>query len=131
MTEKVLYYARYKSTFIMAKTKTVKKVKKLGATAETVSKPKRKVGEYSLEVRVNDVSYLGSADSLSQALTDFMTSTVYTDSPKTKTVIQYSKGDSVRNEIWNVVKARRLFHTMSLKPSTLELIATKMQMSLG
>lgn len=108
----------------MAKTKKAP-AKKLGS-----SKPK-KAPKYRLEVIVNDTDYKGTADSLTQALTDFVESGDFPFGVKTRVVIRYKKGDVERQKLWHVPEARRVFNIISAKPSALELLATKLEAELA
>lgn len=100
----------------MAKVKKAKAVKKLGATKQP------KLG-YHLEVEVNGNVYKGDAVSLEQALTDFVNNPAFPQGAKTKALVRFSKGDVERYQVWQPFKARRLFNQISLKPTSLEILA--------
>lgn len=89
----------------MTKTKTTKEVKKA---------PKE---EYKLEVSVNDFVYKGSAETLDQAILDFVKSPKFPFAVKTRCLIKYSDGKKERQIVWPAIKAHRQFRRLSLKGS--------------
>lgn len=105
--------------------KVVKKAKKLKVGA--VIKPKF---ECSLEVEVNDIVYKGEAETLDQALRDFVNSPSFPFNVKTRVLIRYGNGKDAGQVIWPTVKARRQFNLISLKPYWSELIANKFESNL-
>ena len=130
----------------MAKTKTtkVKKVKKSvnelakgwkRVSKSIVSVPDKKVskskeGKYTLAVKVDDVNYMGSADSMVSALTDFVASKNYPLGAKTMAVFNVRKGEKIYSEIWRVARCRKMFNLMSLKPTAIEIVAGKLEAAL-
>ncbi len=114
----------------MTKSKLTKVVKKEVKEKKTKVAKKTK-GAYTLEVKVDDVKYKGSADSLVEALSDFVASKDYPLGAKTMAVFNVINGDKTYSEIWRVTRARKMFTLMSLKPTTIELIARKMEAALA
>src|SRR3989304_8588968 len=104
----------------MTKTKPVKKVKK-----ETVLGSRR--GLYTLEVSVNDVEYKGSANSLEQALSDFVLSPSFPFGVKTRVFIKFSDGEKSGSQRYGAIVARRVFSAISHKPSAIDILASKME----
>lgn len=97
-----------------------KKAEKSPAKAEK----KAKKG-YKLEVSFNDTVYKGDADSLDQALADFVKSPAFPETIKTRVVIKFGTKDAESQVVWPVIKARRQFNLMTLKPYWAELVADK------
>ena len=97
----------------------------------TVKKVKKTDGKYTLAVKVDDVDYKGSADSMVQALTDFVASKSYPLGAKTFAVFNVSNGAKTYSEIWRVARCRKMFNLMSLKPSAIEIVAGKLEAALG
>lgn len=112
----------------MPKTKKVAK-KKLGAK-KTKKAPKKRKPAYHLEIRVNDVEFKTDAKDLTTALTEFVESSDFPLGAKTVTFIKYSKGKNERKQIWQTPEARRVLRSISLKPSYLEVLATKWEENL-
>ena len=104
----------------MAKTKTTK-----------VKKVKKSEGKYTLAVKVDDVDYKGSADTMVQALTDFVASKSYPLGAKTFAVFNVGNGDKTYSEIWRVARCRKMFNLMSLKPTAIEIVAGKLEAALA
>ena len=108
-----------------------------------VAKPKKTAGKYTLAVKVDDVNYKGSADSMVQALTDFVASKSYPLGAKTFAVFTVSKKATRKtkekaaakkktySEIWRVARCRKMFNLMSLKPTAIEIVAGKLEAALG
>ena len=94
-------------------------------------KVKKSEGKYTLAVKVDDVNYKGSADSMVQALTGFVASKGYPLGAKTFAVFSVGNGDKTYSEIWRVARCRKMFNLMSIKPTAIELIARKMEAALG
>jgi hypothetical protein len=105
----------------MAKTKEPK-VKK---TKEKVLGSRR--GMYSLEVSVNDVEYKGSANSVHQALSDFVLSPSFPFGVKTRVMLKFSDGKKEGSQRYGALVARRVFKAISHKPSALEVLASKLE----
>ena len=99
-------------------------------TAE-VKKVKKSEGKYTLAVKVDDVDYKGSADTMVQALTDFVASKEYPLGAKTFAVFNVSNGDKSYSEIWRVARCRKMFNLMSLKPTAIEIVAGKLEAALA
>lgn len=94
------------------------KAKKAGAGSVTKK-------AYHLEVQVNDIVYKGEAGSLDQALADFVKSQSFPETIKTRVVIKFGTKDAESQVVWPVIKARRQFNLMTLKPYWAELVADK------
>ncbi len=99
--------------------KVEKKVEK--KVTKRVSKP------FNLKVRVNDIKFETNAKDLTTALTEFVESPDYPIGAKTIAFIEYSKGKNKRRKIWHTPLARRMFKSIALKPSYLEVLALKME----
>ena len=106
----------------MVKTKTTKKVVK--KVKETVLGSRR--GLYTLEVKVNDVEYKGSANSMEQALSDFVLNPSFPFSVKTAVVMKFSDGEKNGTQTLRALMGRRLFNAIVHKPSAIEIFARKM-----
>ena len=98
---------------------------------KTVKKVKKTKGKYTLAVKVDDVDYKGSADSMVQALSDFVASKNYPLGAKTMAVFNVSNGDKTYSEIWRVARCRKMFNLMSLKPTAIEIVAGKLEAALA
>ena len=107
----------------MAKTKTTKEVVK--KAKETVLGSRR--GLYTLDVKVNDVEYKGSANSMNQALSDFVLNPSFPFSVKTSVVFNFSDGEKKGTQVLRALMGRRLFNAISHKPSAIEIQARKME----
>lgn len=94
-------------------------------------KVKKSEGKYTLAVKVDDVNYKGSADSMVQALTDFVASKNYPLGAKTMAVFDVSNGEKKHSEIWRVARCRKMFNLMSLKPTAIEIVAGKLEAALA
>ena len=106
---------------------------KIKEIIKKVEKPKTifsSSGKYTLAVKVNDVDYKGSADTMVQALTDFVTSKSYPLGAKTFAVFNVSNGEKTYSEIWRVARCRKIFNLMSLKPTAIEIVAGKLEAAL-
>ena len=109
----------------MAKKKETKKVKVAGAT-------KKKAGsEYYIGVEVNDLVYKGEADSLVQALLDFVKSPEYPFAVKTRFLLKYGNSETEKQLIWNVMMARRKLKLMSIKPQVAEILSGQLENNLA
>src|SRR3990167_2869632 len=97
---------------------------KLGV-AKAPKKVKKPV--YHLEVNVNDVDYKGKADSLEQALKDFVDSPDFPFSVKTRVFMKFGKGKDMQERTYPVFVARRLFNRISFRDSALEILANKLE----
>lgn len=97
--------------------KTTKRVARK-TPVKKVSKPK-----FTLEVQVNDLVYKGSADSLNQAMSDFISNPNYPFTIKTRALVRFSDGKVDRQVVYPVVRARRLFKIFSIKPDRADLLA--------
>ena len=95
-----------------------------------ISKPKievEKKPKYHLEVNVNDLEYKGEAESLEQALTDFVNSPDFPFSVKTRVFMKFGKeGEELQTRFYPVIVARKLFKRISFKESALEILANKL-----
>ena len=98
---------------------------------ETIEKVKKTKGKYTLAVKVDDVDYKGSADSMVQALSDFVASKNYPLGAKTMAVFNVSNGDKTYSEIWRVARCRKMFNLMSFKPTAIEIVAGKLEAALA
>jgi hypothetical protein len=106
----------------MAKVK--KEVKKVGGT--------KKAGfEYYIEVNVNDLVYKGEANSLTQALLDFVSSPEYPFAVKTRFLLKYGNSKVEKQLVWNVMMARRKLKLMSIKPQVAEILAGQLENNLA
>ena len=94
--------------------------KVLGLVGHNASK------EYHLEVNVNDGVYKGDADSLAEALTNFVNDPFYPQAIKTKVFLKYSKGEVGRYKLLSVPRARAMFTRMSFDPNRLQVLAEKL-----
>jgi len=95
-------------------------------TKKPVKKPVKK-GSYTLEVSVNDVEYKGSANSLEQALSDFVLSPSFPYGIKTRVFIKFSDGKKSGSQRYGALVARRVFSAISHKPSAVDILASKME----
>ena len=84
-------------------------------------------GKYALEVSVNDVAYKGSAASMVQALTDFVSSKDFPFGVKTRVLFKFSDGKREGLQRYGALVARRVFKAISHKPSALEILASKLE----
>lgn len=110
----------------MAKTtKKIKAAKKIAETSKTVKAPKL---DYTLEVSVNDLIYKAKAKDLTEALTDFINSPDFPFAIKTKVIIRYGKGNDIRQRLWHVPEARRIFSLIKLKQTALEILVAKLSL---
>lgn len=108
----------------------VKKVK-VGKVGKVEVKKVVEKKPYHLEIKVNDVCFIAKkAESLKDALTEFVESPDFPVGAKTTAFIKYSKGKNERNQIWQTPKARRLFNIIKLKPDYLAVVAEKMETEL-
>lgn len=106
----------------MAKEKTTKVVKK----AKDIVLGSRR-GLYTLDVKVNDVEYKGSANSMAQALSDFVLNPSFPFAVKTAVVLKFSDGEKKGTQTLRALMGRRLFSAISHKPSAIEIQARKME----
>lgn len=102
-----------------------KKETKLG------SKVKKADSSFKLEVKVNDLIYKGEADSLTQALTDFVKCPNYPFAVKTRFLLKYGNSKTEKQLIWNVMIARRKLKLMSLKESVVAMLAGQLENNLA
>lgn len=102
------------------------RAKKVKESPVTKKEPK-----FSLEVHFNDTVYKAKAETLVEALNDFITSQEFPFSVKTRTLVRYSKGDVTRQRLWFVPEARRTLTLISTKPASLELLAEKLTKELA
>src|SRR3990167_5621654 len=84
-------------------------------------------GLYTLDVSVNDVEYKGSANSLEQALSDFVVSPSFPFGVKTRVFLKFSDGEKSGSQRYGALVARRVFSAISHKPSAVEILASKME----
>ena len=82
--------------------------------------------EFHLEVNVNDGVYKGDADTLAQALSDFVNDPFFPQAIKTKVFLKYSKGEVQRHKLLSVPRARAIFTRMSFDPNRLAIIAERL-----
>ena len=92
---------------------------------------KKTAGKYTLAVKVDDVNYKGNADTMVQALTDFVASKHYPLGAKTFAVFNIGNGEKTYSEIWRVTRCRKMFNLMSLKPTAIEIVAGKLEAALA
>ena len=107
-------------------------MKKTKPTKEVVKKPKETVlgsrrGLYTLEVKVNDVEYKGSANSMEQALSDFVLNPSFPFSVKTAVVLKFSDGTKEGTQTLRALMGRRMFNAIAHKPAAIEIQARKME----
>jgi len=104
----------------MSKTKKVeaKKIKK------TVNKP------YVFKIKFDDAEFETKAVSLHEALKEFVASPVFSTRVKTRIILTYSDGKVTRNNIYPAPRARRILNMLSLKDSSIEILANQLTMSL-
>jgi hypothetical protein len=114
----------------MSKTKTTKSVK---SETKIIEPKESKVSknDYQFEVSVNDVVFKTKAESLEQALTEFVESPVYPVGAKTKLFFTYSKGDVNRKRLFQTPEARRMLTTLARKPSAITILAEQLTRSLN
>lgn len=93
-------------------------------------KPKKGLA-FKLEVRVNELVYKGEAESLEQAVADFVASPVYPFAVKTPVVIRYGNEKKEQQVIWPVMIARRKLRLMKIKPILADLIGGKFTSNLA
>jgi len=93
---------------------------------KTTKRVARKTPKFTLEVRVNDLVYKGSAPDLRTAWANFLVSPDYPFPVKTKAIIRFSNGKVSRQLIWPTVRSRRMFKIFSIKPDRAELLADQM-----
>jgi len=106
----------------MPKPKEKKATKPKAEKAE--EKPKL---DYHLEVHVNDLVYKGQAETLEQALTDFVNSPNFPFSVKTRMFMKFGKeGEELQTRTYPVFVARRLLKRISFRESALEILANKL-----
>jgi hypothetical protein len=98
-----------------------------------VSKPKKvtkkvakKVGDVRFEVLVNDTHFKTDANSLPEAIAEFINSPLFPiGAIKTKVIIRLGIGDDVTQKIWQSAEARRIFSNLSIKPDLIALFSEK------
>lgn len=101
----------------MPKTKKVTKTKKEKAV---------KKGDVRFEVMVNDVHFKTSANSLPEAIEEFLKSPEFpAGAIKTKVIVRMGSGDELSQKIWQSAEARRIFSNLSIKPDLIELFSEK------
>ena len=88
---------------------------------------KKETGLCTLEVSVNDVEYKGSANSLEQALSDFVVSPSFPFGVKTRVFLKFSDGEKSGSQRYGALVARRVFSAISHKPSAVAILASKME----
>lgn len=108
----------------MPKTKKVSTPKKV--TKKETKKEEVKDTKYNVEISVNDVVFKTKADSIEEALTNFIDSPEFPHGAKTKLFIKYSKGKETRSRFWHTGIARRLLMTLAIKPSAVNVIAEQL-----
>ena len=101
------------------------------AKKPAVKKAKKSEGKFILNVKVDDVAYTGSADTVVQALTDFVAHKDYPLGAKTFAVFTVVNGEKNYSEIWRVARARKMLTLMSLKPTAIEIVAGKLEAALA
>lgn len=110
------------------------RAKKLGAEkpkrATKATKTEKEEG-FSLVVHVNDEVFKTKADSLAEALREFVDSPVRPIAAKTTLVLHYSKGKVERQRNYFAHQANRFLNKISEIPSQLEFIAEKMTQELN
>ena len=101
------------------------KEKKVKPKVEKVEKnPKL---DYHLEVHVNDLVYKGQAETLEQALTDFVNNPNFPFSVKTRMFLKFGKeGEPEQSRTYPVFVARKLLNRISFRESALEILANKL-----
>ena len=85
---------------------------------------------YHVEVSVNDVKFETDADSLELALTEFVASPVFPRGAKTTAIIKYSKGENEMIRVLRPQEARRTLMAIRLKPSSIAILAEKLERGL-
>ena len=103
----------------------------MAKTKEPKAKKVAKKGAYQLEVSVNDVAYKGSAASMVQALTDFVSSKDFPFGVKTRVLLKFGDGKKEGLQRYGALVARRVFKAISHKPSALEILAGKLESRLA
>lgn len=93
----------------------------------TKKAPVKKAKGYSLEVSVNDVEYKGKGASMVEALAGFVASPVFPFGVKTRVFLKFSDGKKEGKQLYRPIVARRVFSTISHKPSALEILARKLE----
>ena len=96
-------------------------------TTEGTKITKKKKGDYTLSVSVNDVEYKGSGATMVDALTGFTASKDFPFSVKTRVVFKFSNGKKDGLFRQPTAMARRVFKMLSSKPSAVEILARKME----
>ena len=92
----------------------------------TKEKVKKSKGDYRFEVLVNDLHYKVNANSLQEAIEDFMKSPDFPTFIKTKVILRFGQGDNLTQHLWPVSEARRVFANLDIKPELTELFASKL-----
>ena len=91
-----------------------------------VTKPKVKKPKYHLEIHVNDLVYKGEAETLEQALQDFVNNPNFPFSVKTRVFMKFGEGKELQTRTYPVFVARRLFKHISFREAALEILANKL-----
>ena len=103
----------------------VKKVKE-SESLKVTKKP-----EYWFSVEVNDALYEGKADSLLQALKDYVASDKFPFAIKTKALVKFGKGKAESQQFYSPFEARKVFARAEFKESVLEILAAKFEARLS
>jgi hypothetical protein len=83
-------------------------------------------GDVRFEVLVNDMHFKTNANSLPEAIEEFLKSPEFpAGAIKTKVIIRLGTGESTTQRIWQSSAARRIFSNLSIKPDLIELFSEK------
>ena len=102
------------------------KAKKVSVSKEKVEKVK----DFRFEVLVNDLHFKTTADSLKEAIEEFMASKDFPTFIKTKVILRFGEGDTLTQHLWPVAEARRVFNNLDIKPDLVELFSQKLSRQL-
>jgi len=107
----------------MAKTKTKTVSKEVQSTPKETTK---KSSVYKLEIKVNDVVFNTQANTIKEALLDFISSPDYPFGAKTRMFIKCKKGNVERHRVFHTSEARRIILTMKHKDISVDILADKL-----
>lgn len=97
---------------------------------KVAKKVEEKVKDFRFEVIVNDVHFKTAANSLKEAIEEFMGSKDFPSAIKTKVILRFGQGDTLTQHLWPLAEARRVFSNLEIKPDLTELFASKLSRQL-
>lgn len=92
---------------------------------------KKKVAEYKLNIKVDDVDFNAEGDTIQEALEKFIDSPEFPFGAKTQAVFTVKKGKEQATFTAPAIRARRLFMQFPEKDSALEIFANTLSQHLN